>query len=71
MDKALRHGTDGWGMWHFAFYASPVAEFLVQGHEDTYLRWFFRNMAYSAFYESGQQNQAAAVEKRKLYVWSC
>jgi len=27
--------------------ASPVAAFLMQGHEETYLRWFFRNMAYT------------------------
>lgn len=28
-------------------HASPVAEFLTQGREETYLTWFFRNMAYA------------------------
>jgi len=47
LENAVRHGPDGWGMWHFAFHASPVAESLLQGHEENYLRWFFRNMAYA------------------------
>jgi pimeloyl-ACP methyl ester carboxylesterase len=46
VDKVVRHGADGWGIWHFAFHASPVAEFLVLGREAEYFSWFFRNMAY-------------------------
>jgi len=98
MEKMVRHGPDGWGIWHFVLHASPVAEFLTQGREDIYLHWFFRNMAheayvmpeedvatyvrayqqpgamragfayYRAFYESGQQNQAAAIEKLTIPV---
>jgi len=93
VDKVVRHGPDGWGIWHFPFHASPFAELLVQGREEIYISWFFRNNGYSpdeiaanvrayqqpgalhasfayyrAFYESGQQNLAAAAEKLTVPV---
>jgi pimeloyl-ACP methyl ester carboxylesterase len=46
LEKLVQLGKDGWGIWHFPFHASPVAEFLIQGRERSYLEWFFRNMAY-------------------------
>jgi pimeloyl-ACP methyl ester carboxylesterase len=47
LDALVRHSADGWGIWHFPFHASPVAEFLIAGREREYMNWFFRNMAYS------------------------
>jgi pimeloyl-ACP methyl ester carboxylesterase len=98
LDKMVRLGPEGWGIWHFVFQASPLAEVLTQGRGEVYLSWFFRNPAYRpdaiapdhvaayvrayqqpgamragfayyrAFYESGQQNLAAAVEKITMPV---
>ena len=31
LDEFVRLSPDGWGIWHFPFHASPVAEFLIQG----------------------------------------
>jgi pimeloyl-ACP methyl ester carboxylesterase len=47
LEKLVQHGPTGWGIWHFPFHASPVAEFLIQGREREYISWFFRNMAYA------------------------
>jgi len=47
LDNLVRHSRDGWGIWHFPFHASPVAEFLIAGREREYMDWFFRNMAYN------------------------
>lgn len=47
LEELVRLSPDGWGIWHFPFHASPVAEFLLQGREREYLTWFFRNMAYA------------------------
>jgi pimeloyl-ACP methyl ester carboxylesterase len=46
LDALVRHSADGWGIWHFPFHASEVAEFLITGRERQYMNWFFRNMAY-------------------------
>jgi len=48
LDQMVRLGPDGWGISHFVFHASPLAEVLTQGREEVYLSWFFRNMAYRA-----------------------
>lgn len=47
IEELVRLTPEGWGIWHFPFHASPVAEFLIQGREREYLNWFFRNMAYA------------------------
>ncbi|RZF59084.1 alpha/beta hydrolase [Sphingomonas populi] len=47
LDDFVRLSPDGWGIWHFPFHASPMAEFLIRGREREYLNWFFRNMAYA------------------------
>lgn len=47
LDALVRHSADGWGIWHFPFHSSPLAEFLIAGREREYMNWFFRNMAYN------------------------
>jgi len=47
LESLVKLGPTGWGIWHFGFHASPVAEFLIAGREREYMSWFFRNMAYA------------------------
>ena len=98
LEALVKLGPDGWGIWHFALHASPMAEFLTQGREREYISWFFRNLAYapdaipqdhvdhyaaayarpgamragfayySAFYETGVQNRAAAATRLTIPV---
>jgi pimeloyl-ACP methyl ester carboxylesterase len=62
LEKLVKLAPDGsWGIWHFAFHGAPdIAEHLVAGRERTYMRWFFRNMAYKP--------DAISLEHENAYV---
>jgi pimeloyl-ACP methyl ester carboxylesterase len=46
LEKLVKLGPDGWGIWHFPFHATvDLAELLVSGREREYLSIFFRNMS--------------------------
>jgi len=47
LDKSVQLHAGGWGLWHFALHASPLADLLIQGREGPYLSWFYRTLSYA------------------------